>query len=180
MKISAPIVAIMAASTTSSVAGARMRSSDPTDLLCPIVQLYLADQLAQSALHVVNNVIPIAPTYLFQANEVALDTNLVNRLQKWIIIGYSQDIILMDFDGSTGEDANGTIEYAELVECFMTIVENLNCADTQILFQRYLEGNRSFGEIVRDSVDSQLQLISLATAIQNAAPAGTDTGAGVN
>ena len=180
MKISAPIVAIMAASTTSSVAGARMRSSESNDLLCPIVQLYLADQLAQSALHVVNNIVSIAPTFLFQANEVVLDPVLVNRLQQWVFIGYSSDIVLMDFDGSTGEDANGTIEYAELVECFMTIVGGLNCADTQTLFQRYLEGNRAWGMIVRDSVDSQLQMIGLVSAIQNAATIGTDAGAGVN
>ena len=162
MKISAPIIAIMAAS--SSVASAKTkqldafsRKNDEKDhVLCPLEQLLLASKLADTSLRLLDQIgIPLRATYgsddpdePLQVNQVVLNSDMANLFDQTLgcsameMIYYQNEWCLMSdgtlfsTDGSMWGVADGNIQFNEVVSFYLNLVRDLTCSETQALIKR--------------------------------------------
>ena len=164
MKISAPIIAIMAAS--SSVASAKVRSSPRSDegkndLFCPTSRVFLAVLLARSSLQVLDMAgYPIHETYggdesePLEPEKVALSAGLADTFDH--TVGF-YDFLLTTDTGTLG-NGNGMVELPEIVAYYSVPVESLTCLEVR----HHLEDYRS-------GLENWLDMIYMAMKVRNVA-----------
>ena len=151
MKISAPIIAIMAASS-SSVACAKTRyasASDDSDShkrdpLCSIEKYWLATRLTLATLCVVNEVIPLQYTYdgiidnALEHRKVLLDSGLVRKFEGYFYNPYiTSNLKLMESDGSTSGTLDGKIDFSEMQYYQLSLLGEYECAEIEAMMLRY-------------------------------------------
>ena len=152
----------MAAS--SSVANAKSkhpdafsRKNDEKDhLLCPLEQLFLASQLADTSLRLLDKIgIPLRATYNgddpdepLRVNEVVLNSEMADLFDQVLGCSAMEMIIygnewcltsagtLFSTDGSMWGDADGNIQFNEVVSFYHNLARDLSCPETQALMKR--------------------------------------------
>ena len=165
MKISAPIIAIMAAST-SVVASAKQHrldsfsrkgKDDDSDPACAILRVVLAQQFATDAFCILNKFTDLKATYNgadeedeLQPEKVVLEGALILIFENFFAIPF----MLQESDGYADGIMDGKIDYAEMTGHFLKSLEDHSCTEVDGLAMRIRGGALNLGSGMIDFAGS--------------------------
>ena len=137
MKISAPIIAIIMAAS-SSVATAKPRhQSDDSDPVCVFKRVALADLFANEAICFINRLMPFTTSTESDSGEdvfnplvAALDNERIIIFERFFANPF---FMVTDSDSGPAGNDDGSIQYSELVDHFRQVLEPHDCEQVDAL-----------------------------------------------
>ena len=122
----------MAASSSGSVASAKMRQHDSEDVLCPLQRIAVASYLAEAGIRAFHRLVPPESTDLggidiedVEVNAYVISEDQVTLYQQYLLPG--DDMMLVDSDSSNIGNNDDMIQMNELTHHYHVRLEKHDC-----------------------------------------------------